>query len=670
MKLDLITRTTLSFSLLFFSLLVKPATCQNTTGDQLAQIEANLSSFRSQCANLDYITLKELHSYPDAMVGWILYGETWFHKGWPQKTSLTMPERYGLINSFYGEYLQSPKRPSSSGMNEFEKKRQQDEYKIEYDKYRARSGQLEEALSQVADALKNKPIYATEFRFHVNVGEYDFEERGFKIDVEYAPVLIAGGKTTLEGCSYKFKENSKETRTRYSNKTELVQGLREFSYLYKIGPKAAEGLIVKLEETGNKRDFEFTAELPVEQKTLLSLKQHEKTPSSLEIFLVFDFKEVPESHRVTKGLTQEQWGKRVDFLLNQEVNRRLIQFFRSPSSFKDNSKGASSHSKLSTAVIGGKNYKTAQIGDLVWMAENLDFNLSQDDGCSTADCEKYGRIYTHGDAQRVADAIEGWHLPSKAELDNLYELAASTGSQETRVGAKLKSFSGWEGQGVPRPENGNNLLGFNAIPIDFNLRARFWSSSNSYREPMSCRSRQHWALSIGQSNGQCMITEYCDSELHSVRLVRDLTFSESMNLASGEDSKDDLFVRTPVVMLSDIFEFGYYKSKWHDEREWNSSTSTYDITENENKKEGFWGVGRNNVLLQKIGDKWRRYNLVYVTYDTASQEYVFIDTNQEIRISAIDMSIRFLWNSTQGDTSHFKFNGRYRGLVKLDKKPE
>ena len=126
----------------------------------------------------------------------------------------------------------------------------------------------------------------------------------------------------------------------------------------------------------------------------------------------------------------------------------------------------------------GKTYRTVKIGNQVWMAENLNYEM-EGSYCYDNDPEnakKYGRLYTWEAAMKAAP--EGWHLPSKAEFETL--LSAVGGRDAS--GAALKSTSGWDYDG-----NGTDSYGFSALPAgyrydydDFYLAgddAYFWSSS-------------------------------------------------------------------------------------------------------------------------------------------------------------------------------------------------
>ena len=145
-----------------------------------------------------------------------------------------------------------------------------------------------------------------------------------------------------------------------------------------------------------------------------------------------------------------------------------------------------------------RTYMAVQIGDQVWMAENLNYKVDSS-FCYNNDesnCAKYGRLYRwaaavgkfekdcgfghtcslpSGNIKGVCP--EGWHLPSDDEWESLF---AAVGGYSV-AGTKLKSRSGWN--------NGNGLdaFAFSALPVgerdlygDYSnegCRASFWSST-------------------------------------------------------------------------------------------------------------------------------------------------------------------------------------------------
>jgi len=117
---------------------------------------------------------------------------------------------------------------------------------------------------------------------------------------------------------------------------------------------------------------------------------------------------------------------------------------------------ASDQEKLSgTVSIMGQEYPWVKIGEQYWMAANLAYTDGQDD--ITAGQEQYaGMYYTHGAAQRIAEQIDGWRLPTLEETAQLSEFAGG----DINAGASLKGLSHWNA-----PNTGaSNRFGFNALP--------------------------------------------------------------------------------------------------------------------------------------------------------------------------------------------------------------
>lgn len=148
----------------------------------------------------------------------------------------------------------------------------------------------------------------------------------------------------------------------------------------------------------------------------------------------------------------------------------------------------------------GKVYRTVQIGDQIWMAENLNYadsvktpSLLERSWCydnKTENCDVAGRLYTwaaaidsvalydNGNGVNCGDGVNctmpkkvrgicpsGWHLPRYAGGydDEFYILYIAAG--EKTAGKALKSQMGWEYRGYKYI--GTDTLGFSGIPAGY-----------------------------------------------------------------------------------------------------------------------------------------------------------------------------------------------------------
>lgn len=148
-------------------------------------------------------------------------------------------------------------------------------------------------------------------------------------------------------------------------------------------------------------------------------------------------------------------------------------------------------------------YKTVQIGDQRWMAENLRFNL-KGTLCynkQESNCREYGRLYTWAAAMRLVDYYNstsitklkkrvhdvcpaGWHIPSNKEWKKMKYFVGKKGRSDG-VGISLKAKEGWDRE--LRLPAGSDEFGFNALPagekhyvgeyMDKGASTQFWASN-------------------------------------------------------------------------------------------------------------------------------------------------------------------------------------------------
>jgi uncharacterized protein (TIGR02145 family) len=166
---------------------------------------------------------------------------------------------------------------------------------------------------------------------------------------------------------------------------------------------------------------------------------------------------------------------------------------------------------------GGRTYKTVQIGEQTWMAENLNYD-AEGSKCNNdypANCEKYGRLYTWSTAQSACPS--GWHLPSDAEWTALTDYVGG----ETIAGEKLKAKSGWDNN---NNGNGTDEFGFSALPgggggsngsFGYVGTLGYWWSSTEYSAALA------WGRRMAYGGAVVERSNYGKANLYSVRCVQD-----------------------------------------------------------------------------------------------------------------------------------------------------
>lgn len=151
----------------------------------------------------------------------------------------------------------------------------------------------------------------------------------------------------------------------------------------------------------------------------------------------------------------------------------------------------------------GQKYKTVQIGDQRWFAENLRFKLkgTQCYDNNEANCWRYGRLYTWAAAMRLVDWFntneaskarknvhdvcpQGWRVPTNKDWKKLRHFVGKRGKSDG-VGISLKSQHGWDVE--LRIPAGSDEFGFNATAagerhyigsfVDLGASTEFWSSN-------------------------------------------------------------------------------------------------------------------------------------------------------------------------------------------------
>lgn len=146
-----------------------------------------------------------------------------------------------------------------------------------------------------------------------------------------------------------------------------------------------------------------------------------------------------------------------------------------------------------------------QIGDQKW----LDSNLSIDDGGSgivhqdnvIVNGVNFGTqyYYTRGAATRIANTLDGWHLPSYSEMQTL------TNSYGSNRANDLRSTTGWD------VYQGTNTTLFNAVPVGY------YTDSYQQRGSYASFVNTTYVLNMTQNGASYNNGDY----YYSVRLLKD-----------------------------------------------------------------------------------------------------------------------------------------------------
>ena len=193
----------------------------------------------------------------------------------------------------------------------------------------------------------------------------------------------------------------------------------------------------------------------------------------------------------------------------------------------------------------GTIYKYVNIGDQVWMAENLAFDAGEGSWVyenNNANIDKYGRLYTwdvaiDGSASSNSNPSgvkgvcpDGWHLPSDAEWEQLAQyISTQNGGYDKRdddwfdVGKHLKTTTGWRDNGV-NSGNGTDDYGFSGLPAGYRrvngnweligFYGYWWSTSEIYNDYAWRRSVNYYETVFDRHS-------YLKGEGFSVRCVKD-----------------------------------------------------------------------------------------------------------------------------------------------------
>jgi uncharacterized protein (TIGR02145 family) len=165
-----------------------------------------------------------------------------------------------------------------------------------------------------------------------------------------------------------------------------------------------------------------------------------------------------------------------------------------------------------TDARNGQKYYAARIGQQIWMAENLNYNVAGSSWCyeeSAANCRDYGRLYTWNAAKTACPS--GWHLPTADEWNVMINF---TGGQ----GNKLRMQTGW---GDPSStQTGTNDYWFSALPGGLRISAGDYRNlhSSGIWWTNSVTSATGFPLRVGVSNNnqRMSVSELGDFDANDV----------------------------------------------------------------------------------------------------------------------------------------------------------
>ena len=209
-------------------------------------------------------------------------------------------------------------------------------------------------------------------------------------------------------------------------------------------------------------------------------------------------------HTIKIKTDNETWQETITIIENQTVKLIAKSNYTSPQQNKNNDIPTQF-----TDNRDGKVYKIIEIGNQIWMAENLAYKANS--GCwaydnSQSNVVKYGYLYNYETAKNVCP--DGYHLPTDDEWKELETELGMTQDDADKsggcgnIGDQLKSETNWNSNG-----NGTNESGFNAFAGGFR------DSNNSFD---SADFSGYWwsATPYGSYKAWCRVLVYYDDMVY------------------------------------------------------------------------------------------------------------------------------------------------------------
>jgi len=182
-------------------------------------------------------------------------------------------------------------------------------------------------------------------------------------------------------------------------------------------------------------------------------------------------------------------------------------------------------------LVWEKSFPEVTIGTQTWKVKNLDIDDGGDGIYAYNDDESnvatYGRLYTWDAAMRIANSVDGWHLPTDAEWTTLTDYLGG----ESVAGGKLKEAgtTHWNSPNI----GATNEVGFTALPggrrpsngtfDNIGYHGRWWSATEYNATTVRDRSMFNNASNVSRG--------WSSNEAgYSVRLIKDYSHTPTITL--------------------------------------------------------------------------------------------------------------------------------------------
>jgi len=220
----------------------------------------------------------------------------------------------------------------------------------------------------------------------------------------------------------------------------------------------------------------------------------------------------------------------------------------------------------------GQTYRMVKIGDLTWMAQNLNYDVPETDADVCFDgnpnnCAKYGRLYYWAMAMGMDTSYNGksftapvnhqgicppgWRVPNGTEWDNLAQAAGGNWMEVQagnsffyweNAGEKLKSKIGWKDYKDKDAGNGTDDFGFSALPggyydacceIKPGNKGSWWSSTDNMEEGPELA----WSMLMNWEDNNVYRYDQIKKSLFSLRCVQGAELAKPVKQPEQNDIK-------------------------------------------------------------------------------------------------------------------------------------